>query len=83
MEEKIRQMLYDNVDNPWEFVVKAAGRYKKEFQKTSKIGRAPSVEAVMGDYIKELTEGAAAGEGGASPEAETLKKETEISVSDA
>lgn len=57
MEEKVKKMLYDNVENPWEFVVKASKKYKEEFVKTSKIGRAPSVDAIMGAYIADITEG--------------------------
>ena len=57
MEENIKKMLYDNVENPWEFVIKAASRYKQEFIKTSKIGKPPAIDEVMGAYVRELTEG--------------------------
>ncbi len=57
MEEKIKKMLKDNVENPWEFSVKAALRYKKEFLKTSKIGSPPSIDNVVGRYILEQVEG--------------------------
>jgi len=57
VDEKTRKMLNDNVENPWDFVVEAAKRYKKEFIKTSKIGRPPAIDEVMGEYIKEIVEG--------------------------
>ena len=73
MEEKIREMLYDKVENPWEFVIKAAEKYKVEFNKTSMIGRAPSVDDVMGAYMLELAEGETA----AAEEAEKKEEKTE------
>jgi len=47
VEEKVKRVLFNSVDNPWEFVVEAAKEYKKEFRKTSKIGLPPHVDDIL------------------------------------
>ena len=52
MEEYIKKELYDNIENPWEFVLEVADMYKVEFAKTSKIGQPPRIEDVLTKAIK-------------------------------
>jgi hypothetical protein len=47
VKEEVKKMLYDEIENPWEFVVKAAGEYKKEFRKTAKIGVPPKIDDML------------------------------------
>lgn len=44
-EKKIR--TYDDIDDPWAFVIEASQRYKREFRKTSKIGTPPKVDDII------------------------------------
>ncbi|NLB34654.1 MAG: hypothetical protein GX817_02375 [Elusimicrobia bacterium] len=84
MEKNVKKMLFDNVENPWEFVVNAVERYKKEFLKTSKIGRAPSIDTVLEAYITELMEEESASEEDLdATEEESLNSEAETAVTDA
>ncbi|GEM_PF-2813455 len=55
MDEKTRKLIINNVDNPWEFAVKASKKYKEEFLKTAGIGSPPKIDKVMADLIIEKT----------------------------
>ncbi|MBN2407227.1 MAG: hypothetical protein JXJ19_05980 [Elusimicrobia bacterium] len=47
MDRDTMRILYDKIENPWEFIVKASKEYKEEFRKTSKIGNPPKLEDIM------------------------------------
>lgn len=47
MDEKIKRKLYDEVKDPWAFVIRASKYYKSEFRKTSKIGIPPKIDDIL------------------------------------
>ncbi len=47
VDENIRQKLYDNVEDSWDFVLRAVANYKIAFNKTSKIGVAPKIDDII------------------------------------
>ncbi|MFC2091324.1 hypothetical protein ACFLTD_00945 [Elusimicrobiota bacterium] len=47
MDEEGRRIVYDNIEDPWAFVLRATRLYKKEFLKTSKIGQPPKVDDII------------------------------------
>jgi hypothetical protein len=47
MKEDVKQKVYDDITEPWEFVLKASERYKREFRKTAKIGVPPKIDDIV------------------------------------
>lgn len=56
VDEEIKKKLYNDVENPWEFVIEASKEYKKEFRKTAKIGEPPNIDDILEKIIEEKKE---------------------------
>ena len=57
MELKVKKLLYNNIENPWDFIVKASAVYKEEFRKTSKTGNPPRIDDILSRMILEQESG--------------------------
>lgn len=56
MEEEVKKKLYNDIENPWKFVLKAIKVYKDEFRKTSKIGSPPKIDNILERVLTDDTE---------------------------
>jgi hypothetical protein len=79
MDEDKRKIVYDDIEDPWEFVIRASERYKKAFRKTAKIGMPPKVDEIIVNTVlgvEEVNEDSAVEEeAGQEQEAEVKKSD--------
>ena len=47
VEKSVMKLMYNNIENSWEFIKKATKVYEEEFAKTSKIGTPPKIDDII------------------------------------